>query len=186
MKMQMALLAVVLACAVPAYPQRVGGGGHPGGRGADGGTHGVGGGHIPEHGPGPQSEGRGTMSDHGGFRDAPGHPNAPHVHSGDDRWIGHDSGRRDSHYHLDHPFPHGRFEGGFEHREFHLAGGNRSRFFFSGFFFSVAPWDYPYCDDWRWNSDPIVIYDDPDHEGWYLAYDSRLGTYVHVQYEGRR
>src|SRR5437899_2236905 len=153
------------------------GGGHGGGHA--GGGHAFGGGHIPAHGPAPA-----RIQQPGREQPEGEHRETPHVEH-NDSWIGHDSGRKDRHYHVDHPFEHGRFTGGFgRDHVFRLEGGDRERFDVNGFFFGVAPYDYSYVNDWMWDSDNVVIYEDPDHEGWYLAYNPRLGTYVHVTYLG--
>jgi len=118
------------------------------------------------------------------FDDKPGHPNVPHVDPGN-RWVGHDTGRDDLHYHLDHPWAHGRFTGGFgPSYRWRIIGGGPSRFWFNGWYWSVAPYDLAYCAGWNWLGDDVIIYEDPDHPGWYLAYNVRLGTYVHVEYLG--
>jgi hypothetical protein len=163
-------LALMLVATIPVMAQ------HPGG----------GGGHAappPAHGPAEYRGAPHAPEEHRNFSDKGGHPNAPHVDN--NHWVGHDTGRGDPHYHLDHPYQHGRFGGGFgpDHR-WRLGGGGPGRFWFNGFYFSVAPYDIGYVDGWFWDSDDIIIYDDPDHEGWYLAYNTRLGTYAHVEYEG--
>ena len=143
--------------------------------------------------PPPAAPSRGPSEFHGtphpatpqrSYSDKQGHPNVPHVDKGN-KWVGHDTGRSDPNYHLDHPWEHGHFSGGVgpSHR-WRLAGGGPSRCWVNNWYWSVAPYDVGFCDGWLWDSDQIVIYDDPDHDGWYLAYNSRLGTYVHVMYLG--
>jgi hypothetical protein len=105
------------------------------------------------------------------------------VDAKNDRWVGHDSGPNDPHYHLDRPWAHGHFAGGFG-VPFNLMGGNRERFWFNNFYWDVAAFDYNIVAGWNWSGDQIVIYEDPDHIGWYLAYNPRLGTYAHVEYLG--
>jgi hypothetical protein len=148
-------------------------------------SHGVGGGHIPAQGPAPFKGKPAVRPENHSFVDKSGHPNAPHVHASNDKWVGHDTGRDDPHYHLDQPWAHGHFPGPIGHDHvFHLVGGGPQRFWFGGFYFSVAPYDIGFCTGWLWDSDEVVLYDDPDHVGWYLAYNVRLGTYVHVEYLG--
>jgi hypothetical protein len=130
-------------------------------------------GYIPESGP------RGHEVQRG-YRDGDGHPRAPHVEV-DGRWYGHGVGR----YHVARPFEHGRFTLGIGPRYvYRIEGGGPSRFWFDGAAFMVVPEDIGYVSDWLWNSDDVVVYDDPDDPGLYLAYNPRTGTYVHVEYLG--
>ncbi len=119
-------------------------------------------------------------------RDGTGHVNsAPHVNN--DHWYGHDR-PNDPRYRLARPFEHGRFEkfGPSYRYEITRIDRDHRRFWFpGGFFFEVALWDWPICADWCWDcGDDFVVYEDPDHPGWYLLYNIHTGVYVHVQYLG--
>jgi hypothetical protein len=119
-------------------------------------------------------------------RAAPARVERPHVEP-NARWVGHEGGRGDARYHVDHPWAHGRFRGPIGRGHVYRLGGwepARHRFFFGSAFFVLAAADWAYADDWDWSSDQVVLYDDPDHPGYYLAYNTRLGTYVHVTYDG--
>ena len=168
-------LATLLVLAVPAFAQH-----HEGEtRTTGGGTHQA----APKSGPKAYTGTPHAAEPNRNYSDKEGHPNVPHVDG--NKWVGHDTGRGDANYHNDHPFAHGRFTGGFGRGHvWRIEGGNPSRFWFHGWYWDVAPFDIAFCNGWLWDTDQIVIYEDPDHIGWYLAYNVRLGTYVHVEYLG--
>ncbi len=109
----------------------------------------------------------------------------PHVSN--DRWFGHDK-PNDQRYHLDRPFEHGRFErfGPSYRYNVERIDLNLHRFWLpGGYYFQVSPWDWPVASDWCWQcGDDFVVYEDPDHPGWYLVYNIHTGAYVHAQYMG--
>lgn len=186
-----ALFAMTACLSLPALAQ--GGRGKPAARGAVA-AHAparpeVGGGHIPAHGPAraPAHKAAPVAAKAAApnYAHATGHPNAPHVDAKTDKWVGHDTRAGEAGLRLEHPWSHGHFGGVFGPTHvYRLNGGDYRRFGFDGAFFSVAAVDYGYAGDWLWSSDDIVLYDDPDDVGYYLAYNVRLGTYVHVEYIG--
>ena len=178
-------LAVLLAVTLPALGQKPSS--HPSSGGHQASSHAaapahpgkVGGGYIPQHGPRQH-----TPVPTADKPDQPGHPAAPHVDQDTGRWVGHPAAGAAA-YRLNQPWQHGHFPEaiGASH-VWRLAGGDPGRFWFGGYYFSVAPADVGYCDGWLWDSDDIVLYPDSDHPGWYLAYNVRLGIYVHVMFLG--
>ena len=105
-----------------------------------------------------------------------------------DHWYGHDK-PNDRRYHADHPFEHGHFEhfGPSYRYKVERFDADRHIFWFpGGLSFQIASWDWPVAADWCWScdSDDFVVYEDPDHDGWYLLYNVHTGGYVHVMYMG--
>jgi len=111
--------------------------------------------------------------------------NRPHVNN--DHWYGHDRAD-DPRYRVTHPFEHGRFEHfgpSFRYVVIRVDRHHHRFWFPGGYYFEIASWDWPECEGWCWNcGDDFVIYEDPDHIGWYLLYDIETGAYVHVIYLG--
>jgi len=101
MKKYIGLLVTLLILSVPAFAQTKG----------DEHAQGKVGEHIPSKGPAPVRGAGRAPEEHRNYSDKPGHPNAPHVDRGN-KWIGHETGRNDPHYHLDNPWEHGHFTGG--------------------------------------------------------------------------
>lgn len=109
----------------------------------------------------------------------------PHV--ANDHWYGHDD-RDAARFHLAQPYAHGHFEHfgpAFQYRIGRVDWAGHRFWFKGGFGFEIAQWDWPFAEDWCWACpDDIVVYDDVDHPGWYLIYNTETGVYVHAQYLG--
>jgi hypothetical protein len=115
-----------------------------------------------------------------------GHVNdMPHVNH--DQWFGHEAAN-DARFHLAQPFGRGRFAHVGPTYRYNVlrVDANLHRLWFpGGGFFDVAAWDWPLCVDWCWTcGDDFVVYDDPDHPGWYVLYNIHTGVYVHCVYMG--
>jgi hypothetical protein len=175
------LPALALTTALALYAQHHGGG-QRGGAAQHTNAPRANGGRIP---PAPEAR-KEPQNSREAERDEGGHANeTPHVRN--DKWYGHDA-PNDARFHLDHPFEHGHFAHfgpsyryrvlrvDLDHHRFWLPG---------GFFFEIAAWDWHEAADWCWNcGDDFVVYEDPDHPGWYLVYNVHTGVYVHAQYLG--
>jgi len=115
-----------------------------------------------------------------------GHVNStPHVSH--NTWYGH-AAPNDPRFHVDQPFEHGHFANVGPSHRFAVSRIDRDHHFFylpDGAYFQIADWDWALAADWCWDcGDDFVVYEDPDHPGWYLVYDVETGAYVHAIYMG--
>lgn len=113
------------------------------------------------------------------------HAAVPYVRG--DRWYGNPA-PNDPRFRLDRPYEHGRFAlvgPSHVHTVLRVDLVAHRVWLPGGYGFEIAAWDYPFTGSWCWDcGNQFVIYDDPDHPGWYLLLDVRSGEYVHVQYLG--
>jgi hypothetical protein len=145
--------------------------------GARGGFHGV----MPAIPHAPVARGRGFTAP----RFEPERPvtSVPYVRDG--HWYGH-AAVDDARFRLARPFERGRFAltgPGHLYTVTRFDLGAR-RIWLPGGLFEIADWDWPVTAPWCWTCDQFVVYPDPDHPGWYLIYDARMGEYVHAQFLG--
>ena len=98
--------------------------------------------------------------------------NTPHVNN--NQWYGHDR-PNDRRYHVDHPFEHGRFDHFGPSYRYNVLriDPNLHRFWLpGGYYFDIAAWDWALASGWCWTcANDFVVYEDPDHPGWYLLYN---------------
>ena len=122
---------------------------------------------------------------HDGPMFEPGRPHGEVPYVRDGHWYGH-AAPGDARFHLDRPFQFGRFGlvgPGHVFRTVRVDLGAR-RLWLPGGRFEIADWDWALTSPWCWTCDDFVVYLDPDHVGWYLLYDVRMGEYVHAQFLG--
>lgn len=139
------------------------------------------GGRIP---PAPPSRAQGSRPEVQRF---PGGQVDARPHVAGDHWYGHDVSA-DARFRLAQPFERGRLERlgpTVPYRILRFDAPNHRFWFSGGFGFEIAAWDWPFASLWCWSCpDDIIVYNDPDHLGWYLIYNTETGVYVHARYLG--
>ncbi len=92
----------------------------------------------------------------------------------------------DRRFQLDRPFARGRFvrDAGRRYAVARVDFGAGRVWLADGFGFEIAGWDRSLTSLWNWRADRFAIEADPDHLGWYLLTDLRLGHSVHVLFLG--